>query len=157
VEVDFDWIADWGFDFVRLPLSYHCWSDPKDWKQLREPVLKQIDQAVEYGKQHKIHVNLNLHRAPGYCVNPPAAPRDLWTDERALEAAAYHWGHLAERYKGIPNSRVSFDLLNEPGKVAEDAYVRVVRRLVESIRKRDADRLIIADGLQWGTVPVRGL
>jgi endoglucanase len=157
VETDFAWMADWGFDFVRLPLSYHCWSDPKDWKQLREPVLKEIDQAVELGRRHGVHVNLNFHRAPGYCVNPPAEPMDLWTQERALEACAYHWGHFARRYKGVPNTRLSFDLLNEPGDVPEETYVRVVRRLVEAIREQDPARLVIADGLKWGTKPVPGL
>ena len=62
VETDFDWIAEWGFDFVRLPLSYHCWSDPKDWKRLREPALKEIDRAVDFGRRHGVHVNLNFHR-----------------------------------------------------------------------------------------------
>ncbi len=157
VETDFAWMAEWGFDFVRLPLSYHCWSDAKDWKRLDEPVLKEVDQAVELGRRHGIHVNLNFHRAPGYCVNPPAEPTDLWKEERALEACAYHWGHFARRYKGIPNARLSFDLLNEPGDVAEEDYVRVVRRLVEVIREQDPGRLVIADGLRWGTKPVPGL
>jgi endoglucanase len=157
VEADFAWLADWGFDFVRLPLSYHCLSDPKDWRRLREPVLKEVDRAVELGRQHGVHVNLNFHRAPSYCVNPPAEPFDLWTDERALEACAYHWGAFAERYKGVPSKRLSFDLLNEPGKVPEDAYGRVVRRLVEGIRERDPERLMIADGLEWGTKPVPAL
>ena len=36
-EEDFQWIADWGFDFVRLPLDYRCWSPGKDWKEISEP------------------------------------------------------------------------------------------------------------------------
>jgi endoglucanase len=157
VETDFAWMAEWGFDFVRLPLSYRCWSDPEDWRRLDERVLKEIDQAVEFGRRHRIHVNLNFHRAPGYCVNPPAEPFDLWKDAKALEACTYHWGQFAERYKGIPNTRLSFNLLNEPGKLPEETYVRVVRRLVEAIRRHDPGRLIIADGLEWGRVPVHGL
>jgi endoglucanase len=157
VEKDFAWIAEWGFDFVRLPLSYWCWSDAKDWKRLREPALKEIDEAVEFGHQHKIHVCLNFHRAPGYCVNPPAEPKDLWTDEAALETCAFHWEHFAKRYKGIPNSRLSFNLLNEPAKISESTYVRVVRRLTEAIHAQDSARLIIADGLEWGSRPVPGL
>jgi endoglucanase len=156
-ETDFAWMAEWGFNFARLPLSYRCWSSPADWRRLREPVLKEIDQAVDLGRRYRIHVNLNFHRAPGYCVNPPAEPFDLWKDERALEACAYQWGRFAERYKGIPSARLSFNLLNEPGKVPEETYVRVVRRLVEAIRARDPKRLILADGLQWGTAPVHGL
>jgi endoglucanase len=156
-EQDFQWIAEWGFDFVRLPLDYRCWSPGKDWKLIGEPVLKEIDQAVEYGKRHGVHVCLNFHRAPGYCVNPPAEPFNLWSDETALEACAYHWSHFAKRYKGIPNTQVSFNLLNEPGKVPETSYHHVVKRLVEAIREQDPSRLIIADGLEWGTKPVKSL
>lgn len=156
-ESDFSLMAEWGFDFVRLPLSYLCWSSPDKLHDLREPALKEIDDAVEYGRRHGIHVNLNFHRAPGYCVNPPGEPFDLWKDEVALEGCAYQWSKFAERYKGIPNSRLSFNLLNEPAKLRESEYVRVVRRLVEAIREQDPQRLILADGLEWGRVPVHGL
>jgi endoglucanase len=119
--------------------------------------LAELDDAVELGRKHGVHINLNLHRAPGYCVSPPKEALDLWTDEKALGACAFHWGLLAKRYKGIPNDRLSFDLLNEPANVSEEAYVRVVKRLVETIRKESPDRLIIADGLRGGRDPVHGL
>ena len=157
VESDFVAMAEWGFDFARLPMSYLCWTDSGDWMKIQEPELKDIDGAVELGRQHRIHINLNFHRAPGYCVNPPKEPLDLWTDEQALDVCAFHWAHFARRYKGIPNERLSFDLLNEPADIPENTYVRVVRRLVEAIRAEDPQRLIIADGLRWGTSPVESL
>jgi endoglucanase len=156
-ESDFQWLAEWGFDFVRLPMSYLCWVDPSDWLKLRDEELKDVDGAVEFGRKHRVHVNLNLHRAPGYCVNPPKEPLDLWKDEKALEACAFHWAHFAKRYKAIPNERLSFDLLNEPPDIPETTYVRVVKRLVEGIRSEDPGRLVIADGLRWGGDPVFGL
>ena len=159
VESDFQWMAEWGFDFARLPLSYWCWAepDPERWLELREDVLREIDDALELGRQYGIHLNINFHRAPGYCVNPPEEPLSLWTDERALEACAFHWAHFAERYKGVPNTALSFDLLNEPARIDEATYVRVVTRLVGAIREHDPDRLILADGLEWGRRPVHGL
>jgi endoglucanase len=126
-------------------------------QQMREPELKHLDDAVASGQKHQVHICFNLHRAPGYCVNPPKEPLDLWKDEKALEACAFQWGSLARRFKGVPAERLSFDLLNEPANVSEENYARVVRRLVQAIRSEDADRLIIADGLQWGRDPVFGL
>src|SRR4051812_9826580 len=67
-EEDFAAVAEWGFDFVRLPMSYVCWADPADWLMLKETALKEVDQAVEFGRRYGVHTNLNLHRAPGYCV-----------------------------------------------------------------------------------------
>ncbi len=158
-ESDFEWMKEWGFDFVRLPLSYRCWAEgtPDKWLELKENVLKEIDQCVGFGRQYGVHVNVNFHRAPGYCVNPPKEPLDLWRDEKALDACAFHWAHFAKRYKGIPNSQVSFDLLNEPAIIPEATYAKVVKRLVEAIRAEDPDRLVIADGLRWGRQPVPAL
>ena len=153
-EEDFQMIAEWGFDFARLPMSYLCWSTADDWLKIDEGKLADIDQAIAYGKQYKVHVNLNLHRAPGYCVNPPLEPLDLFADPKALDACALHWRTFAARYKGIPSTQLSFDLLNEPSDIPEEKYVAVVRRLVEEIRSQDPTRLVIADGLKWGTVPV---
>ena len=158
-ESDFAIMSEWGFDFARLPMSYLCWADgdPTAWLKLREDELKHIDAAIGFGEKHKVHVNLNFHRAPGYCVNPPKEPLDLWKDDQALEACSFHWAAFAKRYRGIPNERLSFDLLNEPPSIAEESYVRVVKRLVAAIRAEDPQRLIIADGLKWGRDPVAGL
>ncbi|WP_256004056.1 glycoside hydrolase family 5 protein [Pedobacter deserti] len=155
-ESDFRMMADWGFDFARLPMSYRCWSEPGDWFTMNEAVLKEIDEAIAYGTKYKIHVNLNLHRIPGYCVNPPAEPLNLWKDEKALEAAAFHWQTLAKRYKKIGSDKLSFDLINEPANVSEADYLKVITPIVETIRKEDPKRLIIIDGLQWGTKPLFG-
>jgi endoglucanase len=154
VEDDFRWIAGWGFDFVRLPLDYHCWTDAAEPYKLNEKVLAEIDQAVEFGRKHKVHVNVNLHRAPGYCVNKPPEKLSLWTDEEAQKQFDFQWAQFAKRYKGIPSTQVSFDLLNEPANLDAAAYGKVVRRAVAAIRKEDPQRLVVADGLSWGNKPI---
>lgn len=165
-ESDFEMIAELGFDFVRLPMSYWCWSDPNNWKELREKPLSEIDQAVEFGKQYGVHVSLNFHRAPGYSVDRSAEePFNLWLDEEAQEAFDYHWSHFAERYKGIPNKEVSFNLLNEPATLTSarkepiplELHDKVMRRVVKAIRNVDPNRLIIADGLWWAREPIPSL
>lgn len=154
---DFSLIADWGFDFIRLPLSYWCWSSPDDPYKIRPAELAHVDDAVSWASGLKIHTCLNLHRAPGYCVNPPVEPLNLWNDPRALDACIFHWRMLARRYKGISSDALSFNLLNEPGDIPENVYAKVVRALVAGIRAEDPSRLIIADGLRWGQKPVTSL
>ena len=56
---------------------------------------------------------------------------------------------FAERYKGIPNSRISFNLLNEPDGTIQEKHDRVIRRLVKDIREADPERLIIIDGFEF--------
>jgi endoglucanase len=159
----FAFMEEHGFNFARLPLSYRCWMRQEDWRGRSEPVISRpeaiddIDAAIEMGRKHGIHINLNLHRIQGYCVNPPQEPLDLWTNDEALAAAAWQWAFFAKRYKGISNKKLSFDLINEPAGVGEEAYVRVIDRLTAAIRAEDPRRLIVADGLQYGTLPVFGL
>ena len=155
-EWDFDVMAEWGFDFVRLPTDYRCWTGAPG--VYRESVLREIDQAVAWGRQRGIHVNLCLHRAPGYCVNPPAEPLDLWSAEAGGEEArrqfAAQWRMFAERYCGVPSTELSFDLVNEPAKIDAAAYLPAVQVAVDAIRAADPARLIVADGLEWGNQPV---
>ena len=147
-------MADWGFDFVRLPMDYRCWTDRSDPYRLDEKVLGEIDQAVEFGRKHGVHVNLNLHRAPGYTVAKPPEKLNLWADEEAQKQFDFQWSQFARRYQGIPWSQLSFDLVNEPARVAAETYAKVVRRVVTDIRREDPNRLILADGRHWGRRPV---
>jgi endoglucanase len=168
-ESDFAMMQEWGFNFARLPLSYWIWGKPTDWTYINDEPLKQIDRAIELGKQYGIHINLNFHRLPGYCINGrELEPADLFTgrrDEgpRALKAACFHWAHFASRYKGVPSEQLSFDLINEPPKMRsyegyfEERYAEVARALVAAIRGEDPDRLIFADGIDIGQLPVLAL
>lgn len=163
-EEDFEIMAEWGFDFARIPMSYWNWSSKYDWYNINEDTFNDIDEVIEFGKQYNIHINLNMHRVPGYCINGrELEPFDLFNDtpenmQKALTAVVYHWQLFAERYKGISNNRLSFDLINEPPYMKEETrYVEVVKTLVNGIREKDPDRLIVADGKDVGRSPVYGI
>src|SRR5258706_5031919 len=63
-ESDFSMIRELCFDFVRLPISYLCWTNPANWRSLLEGKLKEIHQAVAFGKHYGGHVSLNFHHWP---------------------------------------------------------------------------------------------
>jgi aryl-phospho-beta-D-glucosidase BglC (GH1 family) len=154
VEDDFRMISKLGFNFVRLPMDYRFWIKDGNWEQFDEATLAEIDQAVAWGEKYGIHVCINFHRAPGYTVAKPAEKTSLWTDAETQRVCALHWATFARRYRGIPNERVSFNLMNEPAGVDPQVYIPVARLLAEAIRKEDPNRLIISDGLQWGQKPL---
>ena len=68
VEDDFRWIRDWGFNFVRLPMDYRFWTDTNDMMKIHEQKVEPIDRAIRLGEKYGIHVNICLHRAPGFCI-----------------------------------------------------------------------------------------
>lgn len=165
-EDDLRWMRDWGFDFVRLPMDYWLWIDtgwqetrrlePDDMFKIKESTLAKVDAAVDLCRKYDLHVNLNFHRAPGYCINnPDREPLLLWQDEPAQEAFVHHWKVFAERYQGVPADALSFNLVNEaPGPregymTAED-YCRVMQSAIDAIRAVSPDRIIVVDGLSVG-------
>jgi endoglucanase len=149
-EEDFEWIAELGFNFVRLPMDYRGWIEAGNWTRFHEGTLKEVEKAVQLGEKYRIHVCLNFHRAPGYTVARPPEAQSVWKDEEALRVCALHWGEFARRFAGRPNRQLSFNLFNEPGEVSSEDHRRVVQRLVQEIRKHDSNRLIICDGRRWG-------
>jgi endoglucanase len=170
---EFRWIRDWGFNFLRIPMDYWYWVK-KDWRQTRklepddvtnidESALASIDRIVDLGRKFGIHISLNFHRAPGYCVNDPERePFVLWRDVRAEDAFAQHWSMFARRYKGVSEFDLSFNLVNEAprpreGYMTAEDYVRVMRRGAAAIREISPQRLILVDGLDYGNIVVEDL
>jgi endoglucanase len=172
-EWNFEFMAENGFNFMRLPLNYWNWVAIErdgwtiksiDWYKLNDKALEYLDRLVATGKQYGIHINLCMHRIPGYCVNgADLEPYQLYDDDPAkynlaLDAAAFHWKMFAERYKDIPNTDLSFDLFNEPPFAGtEERYDLIARRLVTEIRSADPKRVIVADGLQIGQLPIQSI
>lgn len=161
-EEDFKWICDWGFNFVRIPMNYRTWHiEGSD--NIKEEILDMIDKVVEWGDKYNIHVCLNIHGAPGYCVNEETKKGyNLWKDKEPLELFISYWQTFAKRYKGISSDKLSFNLINEPRQFSDDEmtkqdFIRVMSITTEKIRQIDESRLIIADGIDYGNEPVEEL
>jgi aryl-phospho-beta-D-glucosidase BglC (GH1 family) len=178
---DLKWIVDWGFDFVRLPVAYPRYLDfdrskditPGDVYKINEQEVDRIEAFVRNVQDRGLHASLNLHRAPGYCINAGFhEPYDLWKSKEAQEAFAFHWGMWAKRFKNVSVAKISFDLLNEPAMRSDlndqtgsstavgELYRKVARGAVDAIRAANPDRLVIADGNNIGkevTPELKGL
>jgi endoglucanase len=171
-EDHFRWMQDWGFNFVRIPMAYPHYLNidrsknivPEDVYKINDEAVDRIDRLVILAHKYDMHVSLNLHRAPGYCVNSGFyEPYNLWTDQEALDAFCFHWNMWAKRYKSVSKKKISFDLVNEPSMredmndqhskrstVPGDVYRKVAKAAAEAIRKENPRRIIIADGNDVG-------
>lgn len=154
-EDDFRMISDFGFDFVRIPLSYRIWSSVDNPFEIAEEKMAPLDKAVEFGQKYGLHVNICYHRIPGYCINHDEEERlNLWKDDEALEAAKYQWCAVAKRYVDIGSDKLSFNVVNEPEyDVPQLKYYSVCNRVIKAVREISPDRMFIIDGLQWGDLP----
>lgn len=149
-----------GFNFARIPCDYRFWTlDDPEYK-FTEEVFAPIDEYLEACRQYRIHMSLNIHRAPGYCINFNHIERhNLWLDPIAQDAFIALWCHFAERYKGVSSQHLSFDLLNEPPDIGQYGMTRQVhedlmRRVIAAIREIDPDRTIVCNGLGGGNIAI---
>jgi endoglucanase len=130
-ERDFADIAELGFDFVRLPLDYRCWTDRGQPRGTKEPV-KEIDNAVEAAANsgftsRSSSTGLQVSRSPNLRSEIAGPIRRFWK-------SASHWSAFAGATRGSP-TQVSFDPFNEPDdKVKPDDHRRVGRIAVDSPR-----------------------
>jgi len=171
-EDDFRWMRDWGFNWVRLPLDYRFWTDPNDMMKIRERNIEPIDRAIGLGEKYNIHVNICLHRAPGECINDGLGAKltgihvteertNVYRDPATRDAFIHQWTYFAKRYKSIPSSRLSFNIVNEPDDkqeptvaVGEQEYIRIAKATISAIRAIDPHRLIVSDGYPVATKPI---
>ena len=155
-EKELDFIAGNGFNFIRIPTDYNFWTKDFDYLHPDEAVFEQLDGYFEQCRRRGLHFSLNLHRAPGYCINRNDLEKhNLWKDEAAFEGFLFLWETFAKRYKGIPAAEMSFDLLNEPPSVGQYGFTRekhaeIMRAVIAAIKNIDPARPVIIDGLGGG-------
>jgi endoglucanase len=151
-----DWLVKHGFDFVRVPTSYWFWTKDHDYTRPDERILAKTEDYAQACLSRGLHMSLNIHRAPGYCINGNHLEKhNLWVDEEAQEAFIWLWRSFAERFKGKSPELLSFDLLNEPPnpgqyQMTRESHKALMLRVIAAIREVDPDRPIVIDGLGGG-------
>lgn len=170
------WMADWGFNFIRLPMAYPRFITylqgknvtPEDIYNINFAEVEKVRNLAEKAISLGLHVSLNLHRAPGFCVNAGFnEPYNLWQDEAAQEAFYHHWQMWAKTFKDIAPGKISFDLVNEPctradmndqysarGPIPGELYRKVAKKAFETIRGQNPGHLVVADGNDVGSAVI---
>ena len=153
-----DFIALHGLNFVRIPTNYRVWTTGFDYLHPDESVFESLDGHLEACRSRGIHLSLNLHRAPGYCITRSDLEKhNLWRDAEAQDAFVFLWAGFARRYRGVAAADLSFDLVNEPPAIGLNGFSRenhaaLIRRTVAAVRAIDPDRPIVIDGLDGGNL-----
>jgi hypothetical protein len=157
-EKTLDFLAALAFNSVRIPTDYRFWTKDFDYLHPDESIFEYLDRYLQACRSRGIQMSLNLHRAPGYCINRNNLERhNLWLDPIAQDAFVFLWEAFAHRYKGVPNDALSFDLVNEPPDIGQSGLTRqnhaaLIRRTVAAIRAIDSTREIVIDGLSGGNL-----
>lgn len=158
-ESDLRDVANWGFNSVRLMVTYQTFFDTRV-SEVDLNKLKQLDQLVASAMKYNLHLNLVTFSMPGRWTKNDAkdftsiGEFDLFTNRERQKEANAIWALLSERYKDVPSSSLSFSPIWEPFNKnlssglpykpykASDV-VKVYDKLVGTIKQYDPDRFVI--------------
>ena len=129
-EPDFERIARWGFDHVRLPIDYNVIQNEDG--SMKEEGLRRIDRALALCEQYGLRAVLDLHKTQGFSFDAAEGEEGFFASEKYQAFFYAVWECFAARY-GAMHERVAFELLNE---VTEEAYLPAWKRIsAECIRR----------------------
>jgi len=149
-EPDFERMASWGFDHVRLPVDYFLFEDDSNPGVYREDGLKYIDFTLECCKKYGLNLVLDLHHAPGFFFGN-GNRNDLFTSEESQRRYINIWKFFAERYKAEGGNLI-FELLNELVWENSDPWNILWQQCAAEILEISPERRIIIGGNYWNSV-----
>lgn len=149
---ELDVIKDAGFNFVRLSFNakyYHGRVPKRTYGKdahpngLNENRLKELDQLLAWCMERDIHLNL----ACNFSADWPGAFNEhkLIQDVGNAEALAGFWTAFAQRYADIPNTYLSFTIMDRSWGYNDEEHGRFLTPVVEAVRAITPDRCMIAN------------
>lgn len=165
-------LAEMGFNSIRLPMHYNLFTLPIEEEPVKgentwiEDGFNKVDNVLEWCKEFKIYLILDMHGTPGgqgydsaisdYDGSKPS----LWESEDNRNKLVALWKKLAERYKDEQYIG-GYDLINEPNwafdgnnkngcnESTNNTLWNLYKRLITEIRTIDKNHMIIIEGNCW--------
>ncbi len=144
-ESDMAWIADQGFDHIRMPVDSKYWiaSDGG----LNVKAMDPFDQACEWAQAHGLGVILDMHYLPGASFT--IVENALFTDEALITRSEDFWRNVAARYKDA-GAWLRFELINEPVAEKNTQLNPLLHRLLAAVRETNPTRVVYLTSNKWG-------
>ncbi len=129
-EKDFEKIASWGMDHVRLPVDYNVIQNED--MSMKEEGFERIEKAFALAKKHGLKMVLDLHKTLGYSFDAQDNESGFFDSEKYQENFYSVWENFAKRFGDKPDDIV-FELLNE---VTDESYINSWNRIWKTCVKR---------------------
>jgi len=146
---DWDMLASFGVNLVRVPFIHTVVEDEKQPGTLRSDAWHYLDQAISEAEKRGIYVILDLHGAAGsqgWEHHSGCASRNqYWSVPDNQKRTVWLWQQVASRYKDRP-SIAGYSLLNEPWGTDSANMAAVVATLYQAVREKDPHHVIILPG-----------
>lgn len=144
---DVAYIASLGMDHVRLGFDQIVVESKPG--VYREEIFQIMQRFVDWCREYKLNVVLNLHKAIGnYCDIPEKV--QLLDDKDLQENFIRLWSEFEHRFSGYPE--VAFELLNELRDVDPEKWNVLAEKALGALRALNPNRVIIIGSTHWNNV-----
>lgn len=149
-EPDFEKIAFWGLDHVRLPIDYNILENEDG--TYKEDGFQRIERALALAEKYGLNTVIDLHKTAGFSFDFGENESGFFESEKFQERFYRLWEELAKRFGNRPD-KAAFELLNEvTDQKFIDAWNRIVKECIKRIRVYAPDTLILV-GSYWNNSP----
>ena len=149
-EPDFEKIASWGLDHVRIPIDYNILENEDG--SYKEEGFARIENALKLAEKYGLNAIVDLHKTAGFSFDFGEQESGFFESEKYQERFLRLWEEIAKRF-GNRSAKVAFELLNE---VTDQKFIsvwnKVVRECIRRIRVYAPDTLILV-GSYWNNSP----
>jgi endoglucanase len=144
-ESDIAYIAELGFDHVRIPIDEMQMWDKTGKRD--EDAFAALHDGIRWSLAHGLKVVVDLHILRSHHFNADEKP--LWTDPAEQERFIGLWRDLSRALHGYPVDRVAYELMNEPVADDPDDWNRLVAKAFAAVRELEPERSIVIGSNMW--------
>ena len=145
-ESDFEKIASWGLDHVRIPVDYNVLENEDG--SYSERGFGRIETALVYARKYGLNAIIDLHKTAGFSFDEGEKESGFFENEKYQERFCRLWEELAKHFAKY-SEYVAFELLNE---VTEQCFINAWNRIsyecIKRIRAYAPNTLILL-GSYW--------
>ncbi len=145
---DVAFIADQGFDHIRIPIDEEQMWDMEGNQELR--AFELLHNALQWCHEYGLKAIVDLHILRSHHFNRGDKP--LWTDPKEQDRFFQCWSELSDHLSKYPVDEVAYELMNEPVADDPDDWNKLVAKCYEVVRTQEPNRKIIIGSNMWQSV-----
>lgn len=138
-EKDVEFIANVGYDHIRLPVDEEQLWDENGIKNTEAFTL--LHNAIKWCLKYNLKTVVDLHILRSHYFIADVKP--LWTDTAEQVKFVKLWLDLSDELKQYPVSEVAYELLNEAVADNHDDWNNLIARVMKPLREKEPNRIIV--------------
>ncbi len=152
-EKDIAYIAELGFDHVRVPVDYNVLEDETG--NILNSGFDYLRNCFRWCEKYGLHMLIDLHECYGYSFDPLKKDMDrskFFYDEALQNRFLNLWKRIVSEFKDYPD-QVAFEPLNEVVLwEVSDAWNELVCRYIKTVRSIAPKAWIVIGGVCYNSV-----